>query len=200
VLGRTEEAAQRLEAIREQVERMSGTSLSAQLEVARLRLYLALLSQQNEERHVQATLALSLLEQGAASDQSGRMQVYNGVIDDALQRGATAVALQLARRSVRELESSGAPMIMGFAYWYLARAELAGGNAIASLRAIEAGQRWVAQGPDLESVYPLLRRVQLDALTRLGRTAEADSVRRTVPARGAVPRCTPGGDWKGCPD
>lgn len=200
VLGRTDEAAQRLETIRQQVARMSDTSRSALLEVARLRLYLALLSRQAAEQHTQAMLALSLLDQGAASSQAGRMQVYNGVIDDALQRGDTTLAQQMARRSVRELESSGAPMIMGFTYLYLARAELAGGDAVASLRAIEAGQRWVARGPDLQSMYPLLRRVEIEALTRLGRTAAADSVRRTVAPRGTTARCTPGGDWKGCPD
>lgn len=200
VLGRTAEAARRLDEIRQNVERLAATSPSARLGIARLRAYLAGVTQNQAERGAQAALALALLDQGAAADQSSRLQVYNTYIDDALARGDTAAARRVARRSVRELEPSGAPMIMGFASWYLARTELAARDASAALRAVEFGQEWIDRAPDLESLHPLLRRVQLEALTQLGRVTEADSVRRSVPPRGAIPPCTPGGDWKGCPD
>lgn len=200
VLGRTDEAARSMDAMRANTDPLSASSPRAQLSSAMQRAYLAGIGQDTRERSTQVARALALVEQGTVVTQNQRLLVYNTSIDESLSRGDTAAARRLARRSVQELEPSGSPMILGFAYWYLGRAELAAQDAVAALAAVEVGRRWIDRAPDLTSVLPLLQRVQVQALTQLGRVAEAERLGATPRPTGAVPACTPGGNWKGCPD
>jgi serine/threonine-protein kinase len=200
VLGRAAEAEAVLRHIRERATAGNDTSALARARYGYQRAYLAAVSGDTAARRLAAAeLRASLRSQPLIG--ADEWLTYAGVIvDEALSRRDTAVALTEARLVHARSQRTSSPMILGFAAWYLGQAELAAQHPAEALTAITQGQRVIAQAPELESVQPLLRRVQLGALVALGRTAEADSVRASIPKRGAIPPCTPGGAWKGCPD
>jgi serine/threonine-protein kinase len=125
--------------------------------------------------------------------------IYTAWLQDRVA-AADPAAAEVARRMITRLEPSGANLALGLGYWWLAQAERVAGHYDAALRASRDGRRWIDSTPDLVSVRPLLQREEWQALRLLGRVAESDSVKRTLATREPRARCTPGGDWRGCPD
>ena len=200
VLGRATEAAAVLKQLRAGVAEETDTTAVARALYAYQRAYLATVAGDAVARRTAATEIRAVLATSPLIGADVWLQYTGTVVDEALSRRDTATALAEARRTHTALQRTQSPMILSFAAWYLGQAELAAGHAEAALAAVADGEQWVRRAPELESVSPLLRRVQLGALIALGRTAEADSVRATAPKRGAMPPCTPGGDWRGCAD
>ncbi|MCA0376601.1 MAG: serine/threonine protein kinase [Gemmatimonadetes bacterium] len=197
VLARTEAATAALETWRNTSERMAGTDPIHQAELARQRSYLASVAGDTARRRSEAQAAFDGLRAGLPLSLSDQLLILRSYLDDALARGDTSAAREGAHVGLARLRPSGSPMLLGFGYQGLARAELASRNPDAAIAAAREGARWV-RGTDLESLLPLLRRVEVQALDAAGRTRDADSVRALLPKPGSLPRCTPGGDWRGC--
>lgn len=200
VLGRRDPAAEVLQRIRTASADMSLGGRSGQLTMLLQQAVLANLDGNTALRHVAASAAVRILDEGSVATLATRLRTYGTALDDALAGRDSGTAVAITRRGVRDLLPSESPMVLGLAHWYLARSENAAGQPVAALRAVHEGRRWIADTPDLESVLPLLRSEEIRALAALGRTAEADSLRRTAPTRGPAAPCTPGGAWQGCPD
>jgi hypothetical protein len=124
----------------------------------------------------------------------------NSWIDDALARGAVGDAVDIAQSTRDALLPTRSAMVLVFADLYVGITRLAHKDGAGAEAALRSGLARVAAAPDLASMGPRLRRPLADALAAQGRPIAADSVRRIDPPRSAVPRCTPGGDWLGCPD
>lgn len=200
VLGRTGEAPGALQRLQASLAGVADTTASARVFVARLRANLARAAGDTAgRRRAAADLRREVARAGRLRGEE-RVLSMGTLVDEALAHGDTATAVEVARGAAAALRPTQAPLWLGFVGWYLGQAELAAGRPEAALAAVRDGQRWVGFAPDLDSMLPLLRRVEVGALEVLGRRAEADSVRATVPPRGSVPPCTPGGNWNGCPD
>lgn len=179
---------------------MSLGGRSGQLTMLLQQAVLANLDGDTALRHVAASAAVRILDAGSVAALATRLRTYGTALDDASADRDSGAAVAITRRGIRDLLPSESPMVLGLAHWYLARSENAAGQPVAALRAVHEGRRWIADTPDLESVLPLLRSEEIRALAALGRTAEADSLRRAAPTRGPAAPCTPGGAWQGCPD
>ncbi len=202
VLGRTEQAQQALTRIRAMSPAQADTSAPARAANAYRSAYLANVSGDTLARRtaiadLRAALAASAQTRIAAGD----LLVYTGaIIDDAQARRDTALLLDQGRTTRARMRATQAPLYIGFAAWYLGRAQVVAGQFDSALVTVAEGRRWIEPRPDLSSVLPLLRRVQYNALLGLGRKTEADSLKASVQQRAAIPPCQPGGEWKGCPD
>ncbi|WP_337172349.1 serine/threonine-protein kinase [Gemmatimonas aurantiaca] len=200
VLGRSEAAAEVLQRVRTTYADVSRDGRVGNVPLLQQQAFLASVDGDTAARRIAATSAVQAIEQGAVATQTTKLLTYATALDDALARKDTLAAVTIVRRSVRDLLPGESPLVLGLAYWHLARGENAGGHHEEALQAVRDGRRWIADTPDLESVLPLLRREEYVALKALGRTNEADSLRRSVPTRGPIAPCTPGGVWNGCPD
>ena len=121
-------------------------------------------------------------------------------VDDAWSRGAEADALRVAGRLAERMSSTGAAMYSVYAQLYLGIARLRAKDWTGAEQALRIGISMLPASRDLDSMLPRLRRPLVEALMQQKRTQEADSIRVLDPAQAAVPPCTPGGDWRGCPD
>jgi eukaryotic-like serine/threonine-protein kinase len=201
VLGRTAEARVMLDSLRAQnIDNGLLPEVAARASSARLGAYLANAEGDTVARRRAVQALRAALDDGADVPLGDRLLMVGTIVDDALARGDVETAARVARGGWQQLQRSQAPLVLAFAAWHVGRAELAAGNAAAALDGLTEGAAWIRRAPELESVTPLLRRVEIDALRSLGRAAEADSVQRLVVPRTSMPRCSPGGDWRGCPD
>ncbi|HEY0929484.1 MAG TPA: serine/threonine-protein kinase [Gemmatimonas sp.] len=200
VLGRTEQAMPAQSRFLAEVARMPRGSPAVSAVLARNRSFWAAVAGDTAERRVQAQSAIDLAGDGSEMRISERLLVNNSFIEDALARGDTAAAYRVARRSVADLARSRSPMVMTFAYLFEGQAALASGDYRGAVASLNRGLDEVNQAPELWSMRPRLRRVLAATYERLGDVTLADSVRRLDPPRANVPRCTPGGEWRGCPD
>lgn len=200
VLGRTEAAQQALDRLRARASGASDTVASQRALHAYREAYLANVAGDTMARR-EAVVRLRAALSAQPLISAGEYAVYSGVIiDDAQARRDTAMLLDQGARTLTRMRAVEAPLYLGFAAWYLGRAQVVAGQFDRALETVAEGRRWVEPAPDLQSVLPLLRRVQYNALLGLGRTAEAEQLKRSVTQRAAIPPCNPGGDWKGCPD
>ncbi len=200
VLGRTDEASKALERMRSRMPTEIDTAATIRAQYAYKRAYLAGVAGDTVARRRAVDDLLRILQSHPAIGAGDRVNYTGTIVGDALARHDTLVALPLARELATSMKSSGSPMLISFADWYHGQAAVAAKQYDEALQAVAHGARALERVPDLESVLPLLRRVQWTAYQGLGRTAEADSLRKSVPQRGPIPNCTPGGNWKGCPD
>ncbi len=109
---------------------------------------------------------------------------------------AVALAEQMSTRS----RAAQAPLLEVFGALYLGIAYQMRGEPSKAEQAFRDGVAVVAVAPDLSSMLPRLRRPMADVVAAQGRAAEADSIRKLDPPRAKMPGCTPGGEWRGCPD
>ena len=131
------------------------------------------------------------------SDQTSLSMVY---VEDAWSRGAEADALRVAGQLAEHLSNTGAAMYSVYAQLYLGIARLRAKDWPGAEQALRIGISMLPVSRDLDSMLPRLRRPLVEALMQQKRTREADSIRVLDPAPAAVLPCTPGGDWRGCPD
>jgi serine/threonine-protein kinase len=168
--------------------------------IAQLQGFVAAVRGDSAARHDNAVRAWRIAQRSPDIPMSSRVLIANSAIDDALARGDVIWARAAADSSVFRLQGTRSPLVLSFAQLYAGSARLAAGDAVAAEASLRAGLAQVAMAPDLASMGPRLRRPLAEALRRQKRTAEADSVARLDPPRASVPKCTPGGDWRGCPD
>jgi serine/threonine protein kinase len=200
VLGRVDEAAVVVNAWQDGMRAVIGTTPAVTAHVAYMTAFAAAVQGDTAQRRQQITTAWSLVQASDELPLNVRLLVSNAAVDDALIRDDVAAARHIAGVTAQRLQPSGAPMILSFAELYLGQARLAAGDPVGAEAAFRAGLAWIADTPDLSSMGSRLRRPLADALTRQGRVAEAEEVRALDPPRGLMPPCTPGGDWRGCPD
>lgn len=129
-----------------------------------------------------------------------RLSLGMAFVDDAWSRGGDAEALSVATRLAQLMTGSGAPMYTVYAQLYLGVARLRVKDWAGAEQALRTGIALLSPSHDLDSMLPRLRRALAEALQQQKRTREADSLRVLDPPPAKVPPCTPGGDWRGCPD
>jgi serine/threonine-protein kinase len=200
VLGRSAEALPIQARFLDAVARLPRESRGVSAILARNRAFWATVAGDTAQRRIQAQRALDFAGDGSELRISERLLVNNSFVEDALARGDTAQAHLVARRSVVELARSRSPMVMTYAYLFEGQAAVASRDYRGAVAALNRGLDEVNQAPELGSMRPRLRRVLAAAYEGIGDVALADSVRRLDPPRANVPACTPGGDWRGCPD
>lgn len=200
VLGRTEQAAVVQEEYIQAITHLARDAPWIGAAIARDRAFLAAVIGDTATRREQAAIALMLANAAPLLRVSDRLLISNTFVDDALARGAVVDARRVAQRTVTDLASSRSPMVMSYAYLYAGRAALAMGDGAGAIDLLRDGLDEVERAPDLSSMAPRLRRVMAEAYAQSGDRSRADSVRRLDPPRAAVPYCTPGGEWRGCPD
>ena len=200
VLGRTAEADR---VLNERLPRMLENFGNIPLFVATLtseRAAVANARGDSAARHAGVAAAWRLIGNRTdvpISDQTSLSMVY---VDDAWSRGAEAEALRVAGQLAERMAGTGAAMYSVYAQLYLGIARLRAKNWTGAEQALRIGISMLPPSRDLDSMLPRLRRPLVEALVQQKRTHEADSVRLLDPAPAAVPPCTPGGDWRGCPD
>ena len=200
VLGRIDEALPIQERFTADAGHFPKDSPGLEAVIARNKAYWAAMAGDTAQRRIQSARAIALMEPGAQLRVSERLLVSNTFVEDALLRGDTAAAHRISRRTVADLVSSRSPMVMSYAWLFEGQAALASGDVQGAISALHHGLDEVDQAPELGSMRPRLRRVLAQAYERAGDKARADSVRRLDPLRANVPPCTPGGEWRGCPD
>lgn len=200
VLGRTDEARPLQERFAADAGHVPKDSPGLEAVIARNNAYWAAMAGDTAQRRIQSARAIELMEPATPLRISERLLVSNTFVEDALLRGDTAAAHRVSRRTVTELAASRSPMVMSYAWLFEGQAALASGDAPGAISALHHGLDEVNQAPELGSMRPRLRRVLAQAYERAGNIALADSVRRLDPPRANVPPCTPGGEWRGCPD
>ncbi|MGV3708898.1 MAG: hypothetical protein ACO1Q7_08650, partial [Gemmatimonas sp.] len=121
-------------------------------------------------------------------------------IEDAWARGADADALRASEAMAQRLASTGAAMYSVYAQLYLGISRLRMKDPAGAEQALRIGISMLPESRDLDSMLPRLRRPLADAVAGQNRRHEADSLRALDPLPATVPPCTPGGDWRGCPD
>lgn len=200
VLGRVAPAADA--AARWQAHLRQATSLSEGIEaqIAQMQSFVAAVQGDTVARRLYVTDAWERAQRSREISLNGRLLIGNSAVDDALARGDVALARAMAERSADALRASRSPLILSFAELYVGIARLADGNARGAEEALQRGLAVIGDAPDLASMGPRLRRPLAQALRQQGRRADADRVARLDPPRADVPACTPGGDWRGCPD
>lgn len=129
-----------------------------------------------------------------------RLALGMSFVDDAWSRSGDADALRAATRLAEQMTGSGAPMFTVYAQLYLGVSRLRVKDWVGAEQALRAGIALLPLSHDLDSMLPKLRRALAEALRQQKRTREADSLQVLDPLPAAVPPCTPGGDWRGCPD
>jgi hypothetical protein len=200
VLGRGDEAALAVNAWQRGMRAVIATTPAVNAHVAYMSAFAAAVHGDTAQRRQQIATAWSMVQTSEDVPLNLRLLVSNAAVDDALIRGHVDSARYFADAAATRLRSSGAPMILSFAELYLGQARLAAGDSIGAEAALRAGLLSIADTPDLSSMGSRLRRPLAESLVRQGRAAQADSVRALDPPRGVIPRCTPGGDWRGCLD
>lgn len=199
-LGRATEAQASLDRLRDYQFARDDTSAGVRANVVAQRAYVSgalgdTSARRNDLAELRAIMATTPLIT------AGEWVRFEGLlIDDAVQRADTPLALSDAQRLVAQLRHTESPMLMGFGMWYLGQAQVAAGRFSAALESVREGQRWISPVPDIKSLFPLLRRVEYQAYRGMARMDLADSVAQSVVNPGPRPPCTPGGNWLGCPD
>ena len=200
VLGRADSAAVRTREHVARLRRVYGAQASVQIWAAKAEASLAGLRGDTAARRVALAGGRSILDTLAAFPIASRVVFSNAFIDDALARKNYVSALSMARSTRDAVLPSHSPLYLSFSHLYLGAVQLANNDAAAAEASFRAGLDVIATTPDLASMAPRLRRPLAAALAAQGKHAEADSVRRLDPPKAAVPACTPGGKWAGCPD
>ena len=200
VLGRADSAAARTRMQGERLQRSFGAQPWVQVWAAKSAALLASLRGDTATRRVELAKGRAIIDSLAEFPLVLRIVFNSGYVDDALVRQDVASALSMAVRTRDAVLPTQSPYLLSFAYLYTGMAYLAGGAPVAAESELRAGLTMIAQAPDLWSMGSRLRRPLVDALTKQGKLAAADSVRRLDPPKGAMPPCTRGGKWTGCPD
>lgn len=200
VLDRADEAGLVVNAWQDGMRAVIATTPAVSAHVAYMTAFAAAVQGDTAQRRQQIATAWALVQASDDVPLNLRLLVSNAAVDDALIRNDVGAARHIADGTANRLQRSGAPMILSYAELYLGQARLAAGDAVGAETALRAGLAWIINTPDLSSMGSRLRRPLAEALTRQGRIAEAQEVRALDPPGGVMPPCTPGGDWRGCPD
>lgn len=200
VLGRADSAEARTRLQGARLQRSFGAQPWVQVWAAKSAALLASLRGDTVTRRVELAKGRAIIDSLAEFPLTLRVVFNSGYVDDALVRKDVASALSMARSTRDAIVPTHSPFLLSFAYLYTGTAYLASGDAVAAESELRAGLAMIAPTPDLWSMGPRLRRPLVEALTKQGKLAAADSVRRMDPPKGAMPPCTPGGKWAGCPD
>jgi serine/threonine protein kinase len=137
------------------------------------------------------------LKDSPLSDVASMSMTY---IEDAWARGADADAARVSESMAQRLSNSGAAMYSVYAQLYLGISRLRMNDPAGAEQALRIGISMLPKSRDLDSMLPRLRRPLAEAVAQQNRKVEADSLRALDPLPASVPPCTPGGDWRGCPD
>lgn len=200
VLGRSEHAGLMLERLQVLTAGAAAQTGVDTVTMANNQAALARLTGDTAAERAAVGEAMRKLDEGSVLEPEGWLKVLESYVNISLANGTAVEAVPVAQRYLKRLQTTESPLILGLTSWHVARIELAAGNPDAALEVVKSGEQWIAGAPDLVSVLPLLARVRIAALTQLGRIQEADSVRAAWRPAGSYPPCTPGGNWKGCPD
>lgn len=200
VLGRGEQASTLAAAWGVQLRQATSMAPSIEAMIAHTQAFVAAVQGDTAARHRYASKAWEIAQYSPDIAINSRLLIGNSAVDDALARGDGVQARRIAESSARALESSRSPLLLSYAELYVGLGRLAAGDAIGAESALRSGLKYLDAAPDLSSMGPRLRRVLVDALRQQGRVEEADRLSSVDPPRGGVPPCTPGGDWRGCPD
>ncbi len=200
VLGRADSAAAKLAENITRLEAAFGDNPVVQSTAKLTAALLASVRGDSARRRVLVEESRTALTEAPDAPLSELLLVSNAWIDDALARQAYADAARMADSTRDVLRRTPSALVLVFADLYVGLTRLAIEDAVGAEAALRSGLATVAAAPDLSSMGPRLRRPLADALRAQGRLAESDSVRRLDRPRSAVPRCTPGGEWLGCPD
>ncbi len=200
VLGRADSADARIRTHTRRMQQVFGGQPSVQVWAEMSNALLASLRGDSIARREALARGRHVLDSGDIIDLAGRVVFSNAYVDDALERRDYDAALQMARSTRDAVIESRAPYYLSFAHLYVGAAQLAQKHGAAAEAEFRRGLAVIAPAPDLRSMGPRLRRPLAEALAMQGKVSEADSVRRLDPPKAAVPACTPGGKWAGCPD
>lgn len=129
-----------------------------------------------------------------------RQAIGMSFIEDAWSRNGNDDALKVSNFLVKAMESSGGMLYRVYSALYLGISRYRVNDFSGAERALRDGIALLPKSHDLDSMLPRLRRVLTLAVRGQNRNHEADSLSALDPLPAAVPPCTPGGDWKGCPD
>ncbi len=200
VLGRADSAEVRTRLQAERLQRAFGSQAWVEVWAAKSAALLASLRGDTVTRRLELAKGRAIIDTLVDFPLILRVVFNSGYVDDALVRKDYTAARRMAITTRDAVLPTQSPLYLSFAYLYTGTAYLAGGDAVSAEAELRAGLARIAPTPDLASMGPRLRRPLADALTAQGKMAEADSVRRLDPPKGAMPACTPGGKWSGCPD
>ncbi|MEO7997277.1 MAG: hypothetical protein ABI852_07515 [Gemmatimonadaceae bacterium] len=200
VLGRTEEAERVLES---HIPRFQQSFGKVPLFAATLnaeRASVSALRGDSIARRLGVASAWGIIDVLPDVPLSDRLALGMSFVDDAWSRSADSEALKVSLRMSEQMTGTGAPMFSIYAQLYLGIARLRLKDWVGAEQALRLGIAQLPASHDLNSMLPRLRRPLAEALQNQNRIREADSLRVLDPPSKAVPPCTPGGDWRGCPD
>jgi hypothetical protein len=200
VLGRADSAETRIRAHLRRLQQAFGGQRSVQIWEAKTSALLASLRGDSIARREAFARGARLLDSANVLPLASRVVFSSAYMDDALARRDFTDALRMATATREVALASRSSLYLSFAHLYVGAAHLALHDAATAEGDFRAGLAAIEPAPDLKSMGPRLRRPLADALAMQGRLSEADSVRRLDPPKAAVPPCTPGGKWAGCPD
>jgi serine/threonine-protein kinase len=200
VLGRADSAEARIRTNLQRLRQAFGGQPTVQVWAAQSDALLASLRGDSIARRQALARGRHILDSADVMALPGRLVFSSAYVDDALARKDYPAALQMSLATRNVMLPSRSPLYLSFAHLYVGAAHLALGDAVAAEADFRAGLAVIAPTRDLASMAPRLRRPLAEALSRQGRLIESDSVRRLDPPKAAVPPCTPGGRWAGCPD
>ena len=150
------------------------------------------------ERHKRVAESWVLMSQLPDVPISDRLDLGMAYIEDAWSRKAIRDALSAALHLREQISNSTAPFYTVFAQLYLGLAQQQAGEWANAERTLRDGIAVLSKSGDMNSMLPRLRRPLADVLVHQFRVRESDSLRALDPPQTGVPRCTPGGDWRGC--
>ncbi|MEP6764870.1 MAG: serine/threonine-protein kinase [Gemmatimonadaceae bacterium] len=150
------------------------------------------------DRHAKVAEAWNLMSTLQDIPLDDRLVLGQSYIDDAWSRNASDDALLVATHLAEQLAKKNLPVHSVFAQLYLGIAHQQKGNWADAERALRDGIAMLPPSGDLNSMLTRLRRPLADVVAKQGRMREADSLRALDAPSASVPRCTPGGDWRGC--
>ncbi len=199
-LGRADDATQLFDAERRRLTELLGTEPLARARLASLEATVAALRGDTAAQAQALTRGWNDLQQAEGIVAMNGNRLLQSYIELLWSRGAFDDARTLAQQYDDQSRAAQSPLLMVNSALYLGIANQLAKDNEAAERVLDAGIATVGAAPDLSSMLPRLRRPLVQVLLAGGRTTEADSVRRLDPPKATVPRCTPGGEWRGCPD
>ena len=150
------------------------------------------------ERHTREAESWALMSQLPDVPIRDRLELGIAYVEDAWSRKAINDALLAASHLRDQISNSSAPFYTVFTQLYLGLAQQQAGQWENAERSLREGIAALPQSGDMKSMLPRLRRPLAEVMAKQSRMHEADSLRALDPPPAAVPRCTPGGDWRGC--
>ncbi len=199
-LGMTERADSLL---RESIPWFEDAYGDATLEMAGLLAHASNLAAARGDTSTQRTLAARvrrIVESTPDAPAELLAATASTVVGELLMRGERAEAVRFGRWTVAHVTPHGVPVATIFGNLALAIAAQSNNEPEVEEQALRAGLAAFPPSRDLHSMQPRLLRQLAVVLESRGAQIEADSLRTLLPVISATAaRCTPGGNWSGCP-